>query len=129
MKQSIAEIITFLKPEFVHGDARGKLRQLVSSGWNQVNFINSSPGSIRGGHHHKNNREMFFVISGKFRLTLSGHGQTASFVMEPEDLFIIEKNISHSFEFLEETLLISLYDKGVIEKTDGKTNMDMYQDA
>ncbi len=129
MKETIEGLITFLAPDFVHGDDRGKLRQLVSSGWNQVNFINSNAGSIRGGHHHKNNREMFFVISGKFNLTLKLNGQNATFVMEPEDLFIIEKNVSHSFEFLDETLLISLYDKGVIEKSANKTNMDMYQDA
>lgn len=129
MKNSIKDLITFLEPEFIHGDDRGKLRQLVSNGWKQVNFIDSEANSFRGGHYHKNNREMFFIISGKFNLTLSLQSQEKTLLIEPEDLFIIEKNVSHSFNFLEKTLLISLYDKGVEEKSDNKTQMDIYQNA
>ena len=126
MKKNIEGIIKFLEPEFVFGDQRGKLRQLVSSGWSQINFINSLPGSIRGGHYHKNNREMFFVISGKFNLVLKKDDSVESFLIEAEDMFVIEKNVSHSFEYLEETSLISMYDLGVEEKPNGKK--DIYRD-
>jgi hypothetical protein len=50
--------------------------------------------------------------------------------MEKEDFFVIEKNVSHSFEFIEDTMLIALYDIGVIEKSDTNQNqIDMYQDV
>lgn len=129
-KENIEGVITFLKPEFVHQDQRGSLRQLVSCGWKQINVNTSLAGTIRGGHHHKNNREAFFVASGKFSLKLKTHDKIFEFIMEKEDFFVIEKNTSHSFEFLEDTLLVALYDQGVIEKSaDNNNKIDMYQDV
>jgi dTDP-4-dehydrorhamnose 3,5-epimerase-like enzyme len=130
-KEDINKIISFLKPEFIHQDSRGSLRQLFSSGWQQINVINSFAGTIRGGHHHRNNREAFFVASGKFNLRLKADNQILEFLMKEEDFFVIEKNVSHSFEFLEDTLLVAFYDIGVIESVDsqGKSQIDMHQDA
>ncbi|MES2677070.1 MAG: cupin domain-containing protein [Pseudomonadota bacterium] len=129
-KISISNIITFLKPDFIHQDHRGSLVQLVSGGWKQINFNTSFAGTVRGGHHHKNNREAFFVASGKFNLKLKNGENIVEFLMEKEDFFVIEKNVSHSFEFVEDTLLIALYDIGVIEKSATNQNqIDMYQDV
>lgn len=129
-KIDIKDVITFLKPEFVHQDIRGSLRQLVSGGWKQINVNTSVAGTVRGGHHHKNNREAFFVASGKFNLKLKANSKILEFLMEKEDFFVIEKNISHSFEFIEDTLLIALYDIGVVEESAvGKNQIDMHQDV
>jgi dTDP-4-dehydrorhamnose 3,5-epimerase-like enzyme len=130
MKNNIKDVITFLKPEFIHQDYRGSLRQLVSEGWKQINVNSCLSGTIRGGHHHKKNREAFFVASGKFNLKLKHSNKIIEFLMEKEDFFVIEKNVSHSFEFIEDTVLIALYDIGVIEKSDiDKNQIDMYQDV
>ncbi|MFL1780516.1 Cupin domain-containing protein [Candidatus Hepatincolaceae symbiont of Richtersius coronifer] len=116
--------IKFIRPDFTISDDRGALLQLVSRGWNQVNFINSNKDTTRGNHFHARNREAFFIISGKFDLILSGdQGFLQSFDMLPQDFFIIEPFIRHQFNFKENTNLISFYDKGVINE-DG--TMDIY---
>jgi len=126
-KKTIKNVITFPKPDFVFKDDRGSLRQITSETWKQINFNTSVAGRIRGGHYHKNNREMFFVISGKFKLSLKNGKKTVSFLMMENDFFIIEKNISHSFEFIDETLLIAAYDKGVLNKKNPK-KIDIFRD-
>ena len=130
-KNNITNVISFLIPDFVHQDDRGSLRQLVNKGWKQVNVNTSFAGTCRGGHHHKKNREAFFVASGKFSLKLKHNDEIFHFLMEKEDFFVIEKNISHSFEFIDDTLLIALYDIGVVEENNNQDNpkIDMYQDA
>ena len=106
-------VITFIHPEFSHKDSRGVLIQLVSKGWNQVNYILSEPNSVRGDHYHKANREAFYIIEGKFILKLNILNTVQKFLIEEGDFFVIEKNILHSFEFITKTHLISMYDIGV----------------
>ena len=57
-------LIEYIKPDFEFSDERGTLRQLVHTGWKQVNYITSVIGSFRGNNYHKKNTEAFFVISG-----------------------------------------------------------------
>lgn len=115
------KMIEFLKPEFEHIDDRGGLTQLVSSGWNQVNYIFSAAGTNRGGHFHKNNKELFYVISGSFNLKLESNSKNETFEIKANDMFVIHPNVSHSFEFTSDTMLISMYDKGV----EGSNGMDI----
>jgi quercetin dioxygenase-like cupin family protein len=106
--------IKFIKPDFIHSDNRGSLVQLCSKGkWNQVNFIKSEQGSKRGNHYHEINRELFYVIKGRFNLTLEIDNDKFTYDIIAEDMFIIEPLVRHSFEYVEETMLISMYDKGV----------------
>lgn len=123
MKQSVPNLITFVEPDFIHVDDRGSLTQLVSKEWTQVNYITSEAGSFRGGHYHKKNKELFYVVDGRFELLLEFEGQQLQFEMGAKDMFVIHKNVVHSFSFLDETALISMYDNGV-EEIDG---MDIYQ--
>ena len=101
-------LIDFLKPDFRFDDARGSLVQLVRQGWKQVNVIRSEAGVVRGGHYHAVNTEAFYVISGIFELQAEdlASGEAGTF-------FLIRPKLLHSFRFLQETLLVSLYDKGV----------------
>ena len=113
-------MIEFIKPDFEFADDCGRLIQLVHQGWNQVNYITSVAGAFRGGHYHLENREAFYVVSGGFKLTLK-HNQTrktTEYDMKAGDFFIIYPNVTHSFDFTEETALISLYDNGA-ELPDG----------
>lgn len=115
--------IKFIKPDFIHKDSRGSLTQLVSGNkWSQVNYIESSPGAIRGNHYHKINRELFYVAKGRFFLVLEAENTKLTYDMVAEDLFIIEPLVRHSFEYVEETILITMYDKGV-ELEDGKKDI------
>lgn len=113
-KISVDSVITFIEPEYNISDDRGYLKQLVSSGWNQTNLVFSKKNTFRGGHFHKNNDEVFFIINGTFELSLEKNEKKYSFDITPNDMFIIHKNASHSFDFKEDCLLISFYDKGVL---------------
>jgi quercetin dioxygenase-like cupin family protein len=113
-------LITFPEVNFKFVDDRGELIQLVREGYNQVNYITAKKGSVRGGHFHKLNQETFFVISGEFTLDVSllNSENKEIFHMKSGDFFSIPKNVLHSFNFTEDTQLISLYDLGV-ENKDG----------
>ena len=106
-------MLKILKPDFVFEDERGGLIQLVHDGFKQFNVINSKQGAIRGGHYHKGNEELFFIIKGKVRLFLKYKEFQEEYIFEDNDMFLIEKEVIHDFEFLKDTLLVSMYNKGV----------------
>lgn len=108
-------LINFIKPDFQFSDQRGCLYQLAHSGWNQINFIFSRAGTLRGNHYHKVNKEAFFVINGNFKLSISTLDSSVSetYELNTGDFFIINPNLIHSFSYLTDTSLISFYDKGV----------------
>lgn len=108
--------VEFLKPDFEFFDDRGSLIQLVHEGWKQVNYITSKAGAFRGNHYHKNNVEAFFIISGELKLGLKdSRGNAEEYHIKAGDFFKIFPNTNHSFDFITDTTLISLYDKGVEE--------------
>ena len=98
-----------IEPDFRFSDSRGELVQLIRQGYRQVNVITSKKGVVRGGHYHKENSEAFYVISGKLDLTVNGE----RFPFETGDFFGIEPYDRHSFLFLEDTILVSMYSNGV----------------
>lgn len=108
-------LIKFIKPDFEFSDDRGSLTQLVHGGWNQVNYITSAAGALRGDHYHKENEEAFFVVSGEFELSLEDMRthEKAKYTMHSGDFFIIYPHVMHSFLYTKETALISLYNKGI----------------
>ena len=106
-------LIEYPKIDFIHEDNRGVLKQLVHTGFSQVNFIKSVGGSIRGGHYHILNEELFYVISGSFKLKLTKNDETETYEMKEGSFFLIPKEVIHSFIFETDTLLISMYSKGV----------------
>ena len=114
-------LIEYPEIDFVHEDERGILKQLVHAGFSQVNFIKSTGGSVRGGHYHVFNEELFYVISGKFKLILSKDNENETYEMKEGSFFLIPKNVAHSFEFETDTLLISMYSIGV--EMDGKKDI------
>lgn len=111
-------LIDVLQTDFYFTDERGALTQLIHSGYCQINIITSKQGAIRGGHYHRLNREAFYIISGRLELVARNAGITEHKVFGPGDFFGIGPNISHEFSFLKDTLLVSMYDRGV-ELTDG----------
>lgn len=106
-------LIEIMKPNFVYADERGKLTQLVREGYSQVNVVFSQKGAFRGGHYHKDNTEIFFVISGKFAFTARKGTEQEKRVFRTGDMFKVFPNVSHDFDYLEDTMLVSMYNKGV----------------
>jgi dTDP-4-dehydrorhamnose 3,5-epimerase-like enzyme len=47
-------------------DGRGVFLGIVNSGcWEEVNYVETKAGQVRGGHYHKETRELFFILDGE----------------------------------------------------------------
>ncbi len=115
-------MIEILKPDFEFNDDRGKLMQLLHGEIAQVNYVESNPASLRGGHYHKLNKETFFIIDGEVTVTVKKDGKEETYTFKSGDMFSIDKNVIHSFDYKKHTTLIVTYDKGV-ELPDGKKDI------
>ena len=102
-------MLKIIKTDFEFSDNRGTLVQLIHEGYRQINVITSKKGVIRGGHYHKQNEEAFYIVQGKVKVTVNGNEHT----FEAGDFFGIEANDMHSFLFIEDTTLVSMYSIGV----------------
>ena len=106
-------LIQMLIPNFIFGDERGTLVQLVRDGYSQVNIIRSKAGYKRGGHYHKLNNEAFYLIEGALDLVVRKKGRVESYSFCSEDMFMIPAEVAHDFIFKKDTILVSMYDRGV----------------
>ncbi len=106
-------LIKKIKTDFVHEDERGTLVQLVRRGYSQVNVITSKQGVCRGGHYHRYNTEAFYIIEGKCKVTATKDCEEESVVFTKGDFFCIAPCVLHSFLFIEDSVLVSMYSLGV----------------
>ena len=107
-------MIEYMEPDFTFDNENGLLKQLVHDGWKQVNIIWSKAGSVRGGHFHKYNEECFYVVSGRFDLELwKVNYPSEVYKMGQGEFFKISPYVYHTFTYLEETVLVSMYSCGV----------------
>jgi len=106
-------MVTILKPDFIYCDERGNLTQLVHEGYAQVNVVRSQKETERGGHLHRDNAEVFYVVEGSFDLRAWQGTDEETYRFSGGDMFRIERNVAHSFIYLEDTILVALYDKGI----------------
>lgn len=111
-------MLKIIKPDFYFADERGTLVQLIHEGYKQINVITSKKGTVRGGHYHKENEEAFYIVSGSLVVDVEGQKYT----FHAGDFFGIEPNDMHSFNFLEDCVLVSMYSNGV-EKNDGRKDI------
>ncbi len=106
-------LVTIAKPDFIFENKAGILKQLVHEGWKQINVITSVANAVRGNHYHKFNREGFYVVKGSFKLELQKDIVQEVYIFRSGDMFFIEPYVFHTFEYLEDTILISMYSDGV----------------
>lgn len=111
-------MIKIIKPDFVFEDERGSLVQLVRDGYKQINVVTSKAGVERGRHYHALNREGFYVVEGAFNVEAKLGEKTERYGFKKGDMFIIEPNVIHTFDYLEDSTLVAFYDRGV-ELPDG----------
>lgn len=111
-------MLKVIKTDFEFTDDRGTLVQLVHEGFRQVNVITSKKDVFRGGHYHKENEEAFYIVSGSLKVVV----EDQEYFFKTGDFFGIEANDMHSFYFLEDTTLVSMYSKGV-EKENGEKDI------
>ncbi len=111
-------LIQILSADFHFEDERGTLTQLIHDGYKQINVISTRKGVQRGGHYHRINREAFYILEGQLEFTARKNGISESRVFGSGEFFGIGPDVSHDFLFLEDTILVSMYDRGV-EMADG----------
>lgn len=80
-------------------DERGAFLGITRDSWAEVNFIETGAGQVRGGHYHKETRELFFIISGEIDVILDDlkSGKHTEFTVKRGDIFVVEAYELHTF--------------------------------
>ena len=123
-KGCIMSLFTKRLVDFRHEDARGSLVQLVHSGFEQINVLNSKSGATRGAHFHKRAVEAFYVVTGRVKVSLKDHNSEELVLFGQGDFFEIHPFVLHNMFFPEDCLMIQMYDIPV-ENNDGTKDIFM----
>lgn len=110
--------------DFQHIDNRGSLTQLIHDGFKQINVLISKKGVERGSHFHKRSVEAFYVISGSVKVILWNKKEKETVVFKEGDFFEIHPFVLHNMNFLDECLMVQMYDEPV-ENSDGTKDIFM----
>lgn len=104
--------------DFNYSDERGSIKQLIRRGYSQVNVITSKKGVFRGRHYHKYNTEAYYIILGCCKVTAYDGKSKEVEVYKTGDFFRIGPYVVHDFDYLEDSILVTMYSLGV-ELEDG----------
>ena len=115
-------MVEIIEPNFKFCDERGSFAQLVREGYRQINVLISKAGIKRGGHYHKLNREAFYVIGGSLDLLVNTETESKTYHFKTGEMFVILPLTVHELQFTEDTVMVSMYDKGV-EMEDGEKDI------
>lgn len=89
-----------LEPYKNFTDHRGIFFGIINSGqWEEINYVETKADQVRGGHYHKETRELFFVIEGDIEVTIEKlGGQSRSvFTAGKGSIFVVEPFEIHTF--------------------------------
>jgi dTDP-4-dehydrorhamnose reductase len=107
-------------PYFYFGDKRGRITGLMNKfNFEEINYIESIKGQIRGGHYHKNTKEAFFIVEGKILVELeyvNDKKKHKNFIVEKGDIFVVNPEIVHTFRILKDSKWINMLSKKMDEK-------------
>lgn len=100
-----------ISPYFYFIDERGKLVGVTQGQkWEEINYVESKKGSTRGNHYHKKTIEGFYIIEGYIKVSLLDliNNLKKEFKVSAGDFFIVDLNILHTFEVLEDAKWINM---------------------
>jgi len=103
-----------VSPYFYFADDRGKLMGVFQGRkWEEINYVESVKGCVRGNHYHKETAEGFFIIDGKVRVTLLDvvKNSKRTFIAKKGDILLINPNTLHTFEMLEDSKWVNMLSK------------------
>ena len=119
-------LIEIKKTDFEFEDGRGLICQICHGNTAQVNYVFSKQGAVRGRfHYHKAAKEQFYVISGKLKLEVFRDNTREEYVFGTGEVFLIPPLVRHNFIYLEDTQLVSMYDRCV---ENGANEKDIFSD-
>ncbi|WP_089131204.1 polysaccharide biosynthesis C-terminal domain-containing protein [Tolypothrix sp. NIES-4075] len=95
-------------------DQRGLFLGLVNQGvWQEVNFVKTQAGQIRGGHFHTRTNEVIFLVRGRAEVELQAcdrSQQKQVFILNAGEGVQIKPYILHTLRYLEDSEQIALLD-------------------
>ena len=95
-------------------DQRGSFLGLVNQGvWQEINFVKTQAGQIRGGHFHTKTNEVIFLVRGKVEVELQdcdNPQQKQQFILNPGEGVQIKPYMLHTLRYLEDSEQIALLD-------------------
>lgn len=109
-----------LECNFRRQDIRGKFMEVWRGGdWHAMNFFTIKKGCSRGGHYHKETRELFFIVEGQCEVKLRDirTGRESQFTAGQEDVFVVDPYELHSLTALRESKVIALLSLPYDEKS------------
>ncbi len=102
-----------LSPYVKFEDDRGGLFGITQEQWSEANYIETKASHVRGGHYHKETRELFFIISGELDIAVTDlrSGKNFEFVAGKGDIFVIEPYELHTFSARTDASWINMLSK------------------
>lgn len=102
-----------IKLEFQRTDARGKLIQVNTGDWKQLNILHLNRDHSFGGHYHKEKIELFYVLSGKVSVTIEDvkNLKTEIILVKENEGFIILPFMKHTLLALSKSIVVELLSK------------------
>ena len=99
-----------LSPEYVREDDRGKLVQVVTGDFKQLNCLEIKEAQSFGYHYHKDKEEVFFVSKGVILLDIDNEltGVTHSQLFTPGTCFLVERCDRHTITGITDAVLIEV---------------------
>ena len=106
--------MTIIEPYRQFADARGRMLGVINDGqWEEINFIETAAGQVRGGHLHRETRELFLIISGTIRVRIVRDGVETLHTFGAGDVFVVEPGEAHWFESLTSCTWINVLSKRI----------------
>lgn len=106
--------MTILEPYRQFADARGRMLGVINDGlWEEINFVETVAGQVRGGHYHRETRELFLILGGDIRVRIARDGVESQHDFGPGAIFIIEPGEAHWFDALTPCTWINVLSKRI----------------
>ena len=108
-----------IAPYFYFSDDRGRLVGVTQGRkWEEVNYVESAQGSVRGNHYHRRTVEGFYIIGGSIKVSLLDvtSNSKREFRVGAGDFFVVQPNVLHTFEVLEDAKWINMLSRAMNEQ-------------
>lgn len=92
-------------------DARGKIRDLITTEIDSITEITFTPGSVRGNHVHQHTTQWTYLVFGELTMATLDSGRVLEKVINPGDLVVSLPNEPHAFRARTEAKIL-VFTKG-----------------
>jgi quercetin dioxygenase-like cupin family protein len=83
--------------------------------WEEINYVETAAGCTRGGHWHRDTRELFLLIAGTIRVRVRPveGGPTEEHTLSSGSIFVIEPGEAHWIETVTSCAWINVLSKRI----------------